>query len=177
MIHIYTGDGKGKTTSAFGLAIRAAGQKKKVIIFQFLKPRSFISGEQVSVRKIKNIKLVNFDEVHPIFKRGRCLITKGCKDLKKAISRDFEEVKKSILSGKYDMVVLDEVINVVGQKFIDMRKFLSLLKSVPKKVELVLTGRGDIRDFEKYADYVTLMVEKKHPFRNSKKAMRKGIEY
>lgn len=172
MIHIYTGNGKGKTTSAFGLAMRASGQGLKVIIFQFLKPKSLLCGEQVSARKLKGIKLVTFDQVHPMFEHSCSLLQKT----KRAIKKDFEVTKKAILGKKYDMVVLDEIINVVDQGFIPKTGFLRLLKSSPEKVELVLTGRGDISSIEQYADYVTIMIDKKHPFRKRKTA-RKGIEY
>ena len=172
MIHIYTGNGKGKTTSAFGLAMRASGQGLKVIIFQFLKPKRLLCGEQVSARKLKGVKLVTFEQVHPMFEHSCSLLPKT----KRAVKKDFEVAKKAILSKKYDMVVLDEIINVADQGFISKAGFLRLLKSAPEKVELVLTGRGDISSIELYADYITIMIDKKHPFRKSIGA-RKGIEY
>ncbi len=170
MIHIYTGKGKGKTTASFGLAMRANGQGLKVIIFQFLKPKSFISGEESTLKDIKGIELVKFSQIHPMFKTS-----KG-KDLKKTIEKDFEKVKSAILGKKYDMVILDEVINILDQGFIGRGSFLELLEKVPEKVELILTGRGDTSFIEKYVDYVTIMTDKKHPFNEFKKA-RKGIEY
>jgi len=170
MIHIYTGNGKGKTTSAFGLAMRASGQGLKVIIFQFLKPKSILCGEEKSLKKIKGLKLVKFDQMHPMFK------TFKCGELNENIKKDFEIAKKVILTKDYDMVVLDEVINVVDQGFIDKTNFVKLLKRVPNKVEVVLTGRGDVSGIEEHADYVTIMEDKKHPFKKSKQA-RKGIEY
>ncbi len=169
MIHIYTGNGKGKTTTAFGLAMRASGQGLKVIIFQFLKPKSILCGEETALKKIKAIKLVKFDQMHPIFGRPH-------KKVGRIIKEDFVTAKLAILSKKYDMVVLDEIINVVDQNFINRKSFLGLLKSVPKKVELVLTGRGDISGIEEYADYITIMLDKKHPFRTNNPA-RKGVEY
>ncbi len=69
-----------------------------------------------------------------------------------------------------------EIINVIDQNFIKGSSFIKLLKAAPKKVELILTGRGDISGIEQYADYVTVMVDKKHPFRKHVGA-RKGIEY
>jgi len=172
MIHIYTGNGKGKTTSAFGLAMRASGQGLKVVIFQFLKPKGFLCGEQVSVKKLKGVKLVILDQTHPIFERSNCSFPK----IKRTIKKDFEKAETAILSRKYNMVILDEIINVVDQGFIGRKVFLKTLRSVPEKVELVLTGRGDISDLERYADYVTVMVEKKHPFRK-KIGARRGVEH
>ncbi|NQV04463.1 MAG: cob(I)yrinic acid a,c-diamide adenosyltransferase [Candidatus Omnitrophica bacterium] len=171
MIHIYTGNGKGKTTSAFGLAMRASGQGQKVGIFQFLKPKKLFTGEDRTAKKIKGIKLIKFNQAHPMFE--------GCissAELKKTIKKDFEVVKKAVQGRRYNMVILDEIINLFDQGFIERNSFLKFLKGVPKKIELVLTGRGNISDIEEYADYVTIMIEKKHPFRN-KVGARKGVEY
>jgi len=170
MIHVYTGKGKSKTTSAFGLAMRANGQGLKVIIFQFLKPKSIVSGEENTLKDIKGIKLVKFNQIHPMFKASKR------KDLKNTVEKDFKKAKSAILGKKYDMVILDEVINILDQGFIDKGSFLELLKKVPEKVELILTGRGDTSFIENYVDYVTIMTDKKHPFNEFKQA-RKGIEY
>ncbi|MBU1913470.1 MAG: cob(I)yrinic acid a,c-diamide adenosyltransferase [Candidatus Omnitrophica bacterium] len=168
MIHIYTGNGKGKTTSSFGLAMRASGQGLKVIIFQFLKPKKLVCGEEISARKIRNIKIVKYEQQHPMFNgRGKT---------KKSMKIEITEARKAIFGGKYDMVILDEIINVIDQGFSCKKEFLKLIKKVPKDVELILTGRGDISELEKFADYVTIMVDKKHPFMQQINA-RRGIEY
>ena len=171
MIHIYTGSGKGKTTSAFGLAMRASGQRQKVCIFQFLKPKTLMTGEEMAAKKIKGMKLIKFNQVHPMFER-----TTSFAKLKKTIKKDFETARKAVLGKRCNMVILDEIINVVDQGFIKRKTFLNFLKIVPKRTELVLTGRGDISDIEEYADYVTVMIDKKHPFRKTINA-RKGVEY
>ncbi|PIP68339.1 MAG: cob(I)yrinic acid a,c-diamide adenosyltransferase [Candidatus Omnitrophica bacterium CG22_combo_CG10-13_8_21_14_all_43_16] len=168
MIHIYSGNGKGKTTSSFGLAMRASGQGLKVIIFQFLKPRKLVCGEEISAKKIKNIKIVKYDEQHPMFN--------GAGKTKKSMKIDIAEARKAIFGGRYDMVILDEIINVIDQGFSGKKEFLNLVKNIPEDIELVLTGRGDISELEKLADYVTIMVDKKHPFRQQVNA-RRGIEY
>ncbi|MFC1666732.1 cob(I)yrinic acid a,c-diamide adenosyltransferase [Candidatus Omnitrophota bacterium] len=172
MLHIYTGNGKGKTTSAFGLAMRASGQGLNVIIYQFLKPKPILCGEQIFAKRMKGIKLVTFKQTHPMFERSSAALS----NLKKTIRNDFTIAKKTVLGRRYDMVVLDEIINVVDQGFIKEESFLSLLKNRPKKIELILTGRGDISRIEEYADYVTIMIDKKHPFRKDV-AARRGIEY
>jgi len=169
MIHIYTGNGKGKTTSSFGLAMRSSGQGLKVIIFQFLKPKSLVTGEEISAKKIKNVKVVKYEQSHPMF-------SNAVAQTKKSIKKAMAEAKKAIFSGKYNMVILDEIVNVADQGFIAKAGFLKLLKSTPSNVELVLTGRGDISEIEKFADYVTIMIDKKHPFRQRVNA-RRGIEY
>ena len=170
MIHIYTGNGKGKTTAAFGMAMRASGQSLKVAIFQFLKPKALLCGEQIAAKKIKGIRLVRFNQAHPMFEK------KACNVVAVSARKDFEKTKKAILTKGYDMVVLDEIINAVDQNFISRKSLLELLRAVPQNVELVLTGRGDITSIEQYADYVTVMIDKKHPFRKRIGA-RRGIEY
>ena len=175
MIHIYTGNGKGKTTASFGLAMRASGQGLKVIIFQFLKPKSLVTGEEISARKIKNVKVVKYEQEHPMFNvQGSMLRAHG--EIKKSAQRMMLEAKKAISSKKYDMVILDEIINVIDQGFAGKKEFLELIKKAPKDIELVLTGRGDISEIEKFADYITIMIDKKHPFRQRVNA-RCGIEY
>ena len=175
MIHIYTGNGKGKTTSAFGLAMRASGQGLKVIIFQFLKPKSLVTGEEISAKKIKNLKVMKYDQSHPMF-IGHSAESIGQREIKESVKRAMIEAKKAIFSGKYNMVILDEIINVLDQGFTGKEDFLELIKKAPGDVELVLTGRGDISDIEQFADYVTIMIDKKHPFRQRMNA-RRGIEY
>jgi cob(I)alamin adenosyltransferase len=175
LIHIYSGNGKGKTTASFGLAMRASGQGLKVIIFQFLKPKSLITGEEISARKIKNVKLVKHEQEHPMFK-GQGAREKGERETKKSMKNAILEAKEAILSKKYDMVILDEIINVVDQGFADKKEFIELIRKTPKDIELVLTGRGDISEMEKFANYITIMIDKKHPFRQNVNA-RKGIEY
>jgi cob(I)alamin adenosyltransferase len=170
MIHIYTGSGKGKTTSAFGLAMRASGQGFRVIIFQFFKPERLVCGEAVSAKKLKNIKIVRCEKCHPMFDR------KGAAEAKKAIEKMVKEAEKAISGGKYKMVILDEIINVTDQGFLGKKKFFGLLKKTPRDTELILTGRGDVSDIEEFADYVTIMIDRKHPFRQRVSA-RRGIEY
>jgi len=175
MIHIYTGNGKGKTTASFGLAMRASGHGLKSIIFQFFKPEGLISGEEISANRLKNIKVKKCKEGHPMFKSscgGKVLI----KRVKKAIKEMMEDVKKSILSKGYDIVILDEIINVLDQNFYSKKEFIKILKDAPSSVDIILTGRGDISMLENYADYITIMVDKKHPFRSGVVA-KKGIEY
>ena len=183
MIHIYTGNGKGKTTSAFGLAMRSSGQGLKVIIFQFLKPKALVTGEEISAKKIKNLKIVKFNQKHPMFEvQGSRPLSASLgtgnnrRGIKKSIEKAVIEAGKVILSGRYDMVILDEIINVIDQGFAGKKEFLGLIKKAPEGVELVLTGRGNISDIEQFADYITIMIDKKHPFRQRVDA-RRGIEY
>lgn len=175
MIHIYTGKGKGKTTCAFGLAMRAGGQGLRVIIFQFLKPKRLVCGEEISVKRLKNIKVVKCEECHPMFS-PQPIAHSLQNRIKKAIENTMKVVEKAIFNKKYDIVILDEIINVIDQNFYSKRAFLKLLRKLPRQIELVLTGRGDISEIEEYADYVTIMLDKKHPYRG-KVGARRGVEY
>ena len=171
MIQIYTGNGKGKTTSAFGLAMRASGQGYKVIIFQFLKPKKLVCGEETAAKKIRNIKIVKFKQIHPIFVAPVSML-KAQREIKKSMQKAILEVKKAIFGKKYNVVILDEIINIIDQGFSRKKEFIGLIKKAPGNVELVLTGRGDISEIEPYADYVTIMIDKKHPFRQYVNARR-----
>lgn len=177
MIHIYTGEGKGKTTAIFGLAMRASGHNLKVIIYQFLKPNDIVCGEEVSAKKLRNIKIVKFDQMHPIFYEEEAALSGAVEyELKKSVKKAMTRIEKAVFSGKYNVIILDEIVNVFDQNYICRDSFLELLKKVPHEIELVLTGRGDIAELEKFADYVTVMADKKHPFRERVNA-RRGIEY
>jgi len=175
MIHIYTGNGKGKTTAGFGLAMRASGQGLKVIVFQFLKPESLVTGEEIAARRTKNIKIMKYRQMHPMFMQQKARAA-GHKEIKKSVKKAMSEAEKAIFGGRYNVVVLDEIVNVIDQGFAEKAEFLELIKRIPKDVELVLTGRGDISEIEAFADYITIMVDKKHPFRQHVNA-RRGIEY
>lgn len=172
LVHVYTGDAKGKTTAAFGLACRAAGHGLRVLFAQFFKGGVSESGEAGIARKVPNLTVQRFDQVHPLFSGGG-----DEESLKATIRRDFEQVTTLVLSGAYDVVVLDEINNVVAQGWMEMEPLLALIESRPVNVELVLTGRAAPGEIVAAADYVTEMRMVKHPFRDAGIAARKGIEY
>ena len=167
LIQLYYGNGKGKTTAAMGLALRAAGCGLKVYIAQFVKGLKY--SELISLAKLKdNITVRQYG-------RG-CFIRKEAtqKDVE-AAQKGFEEVKKIIVSGKYDVVILDEITIAEYFKLISVEDILALMASKPKNVELILTGRkADSRIIEA-ADLVTEMVEIKHYYNEGIEA-REGIE-
>lgn len=168
LVHIYTGNGKGKTTAAFGLAMRAAGRGLNVLILQFLKPSDGY-GEQVACGFLKNITLLSMGLDHFVFGKPSETDIQAAHDaLKKS-----EEL---IGSGKYDIAVLDESVNAVRLGLITSEDLIGSLKKRPEHVEVVLTGRGITPDLEEYADLVTEMKLVKHPFDAGIDA-RKGIEY
>lgn len=167
MIQVYTGNGKGKTTAALGLALRASGAGLKVYIGQFVKGKHY--SELNALRKIKNIKLEQF---------GRnCFIKKlpDQKDIESA-KIGLEKIKKIIVKGIYDVVILDEINIALKLKLLTLKDVIVLLKKVPKKIELVLTGRNAHPKIVKIADLVSQIKEIKHYYQKGIKA-RKGIEF
>ncbi|MBI3398410.1 MAG: cob(I)yrinic acid a,c-diamide adenosyltransferase [Deltaproteobacteria bacterium] len=172
LIHIYTGEGKGKTTAAIGLAVRAAGQGSKVLFVQFFKVDNALSGEKEIFKNIPQIELLRSNVRHPIFtkeKTDRELV-------KKSIADTFEAVKKRIDKGNMNLLVLDEINSVIAGGWLDMNEMIDFLQNRPEGLEVVLTGRDAAVELVKMADYVTEMLKIKHPFDNGIKA-RKGIEY
>lgn len=168
LVQIYTGNGKGKTTAAFGLAMRAAGRGLGVLIVQFLKPSDGY-GEQVACSRLGNITLVSMGLDHFVSKKPSDADIEAAH---KALRRS-EEL---ICSGRYDVAVLDESINAVRLGLITSQELIESLERRPDHVEIVLTGRGMTPDLEEYADLVTEMRLVKHPFDKGIGA-RKGIEY
>ena len=170
-IHIYTGDGKGKTTAAIGLGLRATGCGLKVCFLQFFKDKKFPCGERSAIKKLGVVfKFKRFDVTHPCFKK--CDSAK----LRAALKRALAETADIIRSGKFDLVILDEVLIGVSQGFIEEKAILEIIKSKPNHTELILTGRGATPKLIKAADYVTEMKAIKHPI-NCGVKMRKGIEF
>ena len=165
-IHIYTGDGKGKTTAALGLALRAVGAGYRVYIVQFLKGQDY--SELKSLKPIKEITVKRFGEKTFIHKVGT-------NPDKLAAQQAFAWSKKILNSGRFDLVILDEVFLATFFKLIKVSEVVKLIKKKPKNVELVLTGRKASPQIVKLADYVTEMKEIKHPYQKGLLA-RKGIE-
>lgn len=167
LIQIYTGEGKGKTTAAMGLAVRAAGSGLRVVIFHFLKGAS--CGER-GLSKYKSLIKTERCGRGPFIK-GRP--TK--KDLKCARS-GFGKACEAVYSGKYDLVILDEINIALDIGLIDISDVIEMIESKPESVELVMTGRNCPKSLYKCADLVTEMRCIKHPFDRGIPA-RKGIEY
>ena len=167
MIHIYTGKGKGKTTAALGLALRAAGAGFKVYICQFLKGRDYC--ELKSLKKIKCIKVEQFGT--------KCFVGKSptAKD-KHLAQQGLAAAEKAIRNKTYNMVVLDEINVALRFRLLELGQVMRLLEKVPANVELVLTGRSAPAELFKLADLVSEVREVKHYFKKGIKA-RKGIEF
>ena len=167
-VHVYTGNGKGKTTAAFGMALRAEGAGLKVFIGQFVKGKTY--NENVAItRNLKNITVKQYGLGCFIIK------TPTTNDIK-AARKGLEEMKKIILDGKYDVVVMDEVTIALHYKLFEVDELIGLIRKKPGHVELVLTGRYAPTEIIEVADLVTEMKEVKHYYQRGIEA-RAGIEY
>lgn len=172
LVHIYTGDGKGKSTAALGQTLRSLGQGLRVYIVQFLKRSDSFSGEMESLAKFgHSVKLVRYHQVHPLFDPDV-----DVDQLRASVSEALDEAQKAMLSGNYDIIVLDEINNVVAGGFAEVKDIIEFISSKPEKVELILTGRNAAEEIIDMADYVTEMRCIKHPFQKGVPA-RRGIEF
>jgi cob(I)alamin adenosyltransferase len=169
LVQIYTGDGKGKTTAALGTLLRALGHGMKIYVAVFMKG-DYPYGEWEFLARQPNIKIERFGL------RTFC-------DPKNVKPEEIEQAEKALaaartamLSGKYDVVMLDEVNVAVGWKLVKLEDVLQLVKDKPEKVELILTGRRADPALVQLADLVTEMVNIKHPYEKGIQA-RQGIEY
>ncbi|MDD5450163.1 MAG: cob(I)yrinic acid a,c-diamide adenosyltransferase [Candidatus Omnitrophica bacterium] len=184
LVHIYTGEGKGKTTAALGLALRAVGCGCKVYFLQFFKDGLFPCGEAAAIKKFgSNFRFKRFNVPHPAFPRP--VIARRTKPLPviaspakrgEAISKALKQARRIINSGEFDLVVLDEILIGPSQGFINDDILLDIIAKKPETVELVLTGRGASEKIMCLADYVTNMECLKHPYNNGIKA-RRAIEF
>ena len=169
MVHIYCGDGKGKTTAAMGLALRMAGAGKQVLIGQFFKNGS--SGEIRALKAVPGVETVHCETVP-----GR--YANMTPEQRAQARRDYTAYLLELLErGKAaDLLVLDEVISALNRGIVPMEPVAAYLKAWGGEKEIVLTGRNPAQTLVDLADYVTEMRKEKHPFDQGVRA-RKGIEY
>ena len=171
MIHLYYGDGKGKTTAAAGLALRAAGSGRRVIFSQFLKGRR--SGEIESFLQIPQVTVLRGDF------REKFTFEMNERELKEEAEKSsdlLEEAFAQADSEKADLLVLDEVGSAAERKMISGERLRILIERHRERFEIVLTGRSPSDWMVEAADYVTKMKKIKHPY-DSGAAARPGIEY
>jgi len=169
MVQVYTGDGKGKTTAALGLVLRAVGKGYKAIVIQFMKG-NIEYGELKGIEYLPGARIEQYGR--PDFVN---------KENPEQIDIDFarqglQRAKEVIGSGEYDLVVLDEMNIALDYRLLDIDEVLDIIKTRPKGVEIVLTGRYAPAKVVDMADLVTVMEDNKHPYASGVKA-REGIEY
>ena len=169
-IHIYCGDGKGKSTAAMGLAVRAAGSGQKVVVTQFLKDGT--SSELNILKSIPQIQVFTCEEKFGFIWN----MTEGQKaEAQKAYTDLFDRVTETAVKEHAFLLVMDEFVAAYGHGMIDQEKALKFLREKPDTLEVVLTGRDPAPELLKLADYVSEIQKKKHPFDRGLSA-RKGIE-
>ncbi|UCE12963.1 MAG: cob(I)yrinic acid a,c-diamide adenosyltransferase [Candidatus Heimdallarchaeota archaeon] len=168
-IHVVSGNGKGKTTSAFGLALRAAGHGFRTLVIQFMK-KGWDYGELKAVKGVPEITIIQFGTSEFI-------------DKKKPKPIDFAEAKaaldrarSAIFDEDWDFLILDEVNVALDFNLLSENDVLDLIKQKPKNLELVLTGRNASNSIIELADYYSEICEHKHPYQRNILA-RKGVEF
>lgn len=158
MIEIYTGDGKGKTTAAFGLALRAVGHGWRVLIVQFMKGDPEY-GEVKAARLLPGVEVRQFG-LRTFVQRGN----PQAEDVRLARA-GLEFAREAVRSRGYQMVILDELNVAVDYGLVALAEVLELVRECPEEVELVITGRGAHPELVALADLVSEVKEVKHPFR------------
>ena len=167
-VHVYTGNGKGKTTAAFGLALRAAGAGLKVFIGQFIKGKPYNENDVIT-KHLENITVKQYG-------LGCFIIGDPTEEDFKAARNGLTEISKMVKENKFDMVVMDEVNIALYYNLFEVDELIEIIDNRPENMEIILTGRYAPQKLIQYADLVTEMKEIKHYYNNGIKA-RKGIEY
>lgn len=173
LVHLYTGDGKGKTTAALGLALRALGYDRQVAVLQFLKRTSMKTGEMVFAEKVGGLLTIQR------FGASRFATDEERREVEtsgQTVERGWQLAQEIVRAGGHDLVVLDEVTHIVKQGHIPLEELIALIRGKAPSVELVITGRYAPPELVAVCDYVTEMKEIKHPYHDGVRA-REGTEY
>ncbi len=171
LLHIYCGDGKGKTTAATGLAVRASGSGMRVLFARFLKNE--FSGELKILDQIPEIEVMHLEKSYGFFKN---LSEKEKEEVREMYGRLWNTIREKIRTGDYDMLVIDEFMAAYRYGLIPNEEAVRFLKDRPEKLEVVLTGRDPADEIRKLADYISEIKMVRHPFEKGILA-RKGIEF
>lgn len=175
LVILYTGEGKGKTTAALGLVLRAVGYKKKCLIVQFGK--AWFTGELVGIKKLSPyVKIIQGGKGFLSVKNFALKSNPSKKIHKQAARQAFDILYKEVMSDRWDIVIADEIVGAVSSSVLQLREALRLIKDKPERLDLVLTGHHAPKKLMRIADLVTQMQERKHPFRLGILA-KKGIDF
>lgn len=171
LVIVYTGEGKGKTTAALGLILRAVGYNKKVLIVQFGKTQ--FTGEISGLKKLSpQVKLIQGGKGFVKIMGDKIPLDEH----QKAAEIAFEKLYQETVSGKWDLVIADELVGAVAAKLVTVDQVLHLIEAKPEKMDMVLTGHHAHPKIIKKADLVTEMLQIKHPFEKGFLA-KEGIDY
>ncbi len=175
LVQVYTGKGKGKTTAALGLAVRALGWGKRVYVCQFLKPAGVKSGEMCLMEKFpEQLRWERIENGWPLIKGGP---SKELREkMRAAIAKIWPSIVKAVSEREYDLVILDEINCCLSEGLIEFSALEELFTSKHPQLELILTGRGASPELIQAADLVSEVLDIKHPYSKGTIA-RKGIEY
>ena len=170
LIIVHTGDGKGKTSAALGVAFRAAGNNMRVSIIQFIKGK-WKYGEQEAAKQVKTpIEILAMGE-------GFTWDTQNQARDKEMVSKAWAVCKEKMMSEKFPVVVFDEINYVIDYGYLDLKEVIQALKEKPPMVHVILTGRNAKPELIEAADLVTEMREVKHPFKEQGILAQRGIEF
>ena len=171
LVHIYCGDGKGKTSAAVGLAVRFASTGKSVLFYQFMKPET--SGERQMLQLLPNITVLSGYQITKFsFQMNETEKAQAAA----GYQRQFEEIVQMVQGGQYGLLVLDEILSCISCGFLKLETVIDFLQHSPTELEVVLTGRDPDERLIACADYVSEIKKIKHPFDQGIPA-RKGIEF
>lgn len=171
LVILYTGEGKGKTTAALGLVLRAVGYNRKCLIVQFGK--MWFTGEVAGIKKLSPfVKFIQGGKGFVKILGDKLPI----KEHKKAAKETFDRLYKEMVSGKWDVVVADEIVGAVSSGLLPEKLAVKLITDKPPGLDLVLTGHHSTKKLIEAADLVTEMKEVKHPYRQGVLA-KKGIDF
>ncbi len=176
LVIVYTGDGKGKTSAALGNVFRALGHGWKVLLIQLFKGDWPVGcGELESAKRDPDLEILQLDKGYVKIMRDK----KPFKDHQIAAAEAIKLAKEKIFSGKYDLVVLDEVnyaIDYLDIRLVELKDLIEIIEKKPERTHLILTGRAAKKEIIDRADLVTEMKEIKHPYQKGIPAQ-KGIDY
>lgn len=170
LVHIYCGDGKGKTTTGMGLCARAAGYGYKVLIYQFMKDNK--TSERKILENVTNITWLDGLEQE---KFSFQMTEEEKREHRAFYNAQLEMVTKKARDEEYDVLFLDETIYTIGAGLLDEEKVLEFLDNRPEHLEVILTGQGPSEALMERADYISEICMRKHPFQKGQ-AARNGIE-
>lgn len=171
LVHIYCGEGKGKTTAAVGLAVRAAGCGMKVLFARFLKNES--SGELKILDEIPEIEVLHLDKSYGFY----WTLSDSERDaVREMYGQLWRKILEKVSEGVYSMLVMDEFMAAYRYELIPHDEALEFLRCRPENLEVVLTGREPAEELLEQADYVSDIQKVRHPFDHNTGA-RRGIEY
>lgn len=172
MIHLYTGDGKGKTTASIGLAVRAAGRELRVIFAQFMKGND--TGELYALQQLSHVKILRSAKDFGFYSS---MTDADKRELTEIHNQILDDLIRAVEAGDCDMIVMDEVTYPINWKLFDLQKLKRLLElCVASGPELVMTGRDAAAFLWERADYITEMECRRHPYEKGVQA-RRGIEF